>query len=636
MIEPEQIIQMFQERKVTRGHWWNKADEVRRHYNGEIMVPLPELDDMERPATANLLAMGVEQFAMRIASVQPDIQFPSLRPGIKMWDKKAHDSRLAIKGFYSMNRDVIQLRRRARYMVAYGCAPVTISPVSPDGQDPRKMPFVRVRNPLSAYPSQLLDADSFEPANCIFHDQKPLAWLKSTYPAQASLIYKGEKFNDTTLFDILEYVDEDETVIICVGASRNPGTRYEAASGTTATALLERIPNRAGISPVVFPGRVTLDRLAGQFDGTLGMHLRAAKLDALNTIAVFRGVFPEQWVEGSNPSRAPQILQYADGKQGQVGIVKDGRVIQMLPATSQMGPQLLDSLERNQRITGNMPAELSGESGSNIRTARRGEVVLGNTIDMPIQEYQEIFAASREAEIRRMVAVQKAYYGKKYTMFVLPGDGKVLKEDYVPDDTFATDMARVFYPLPGSDANGIAVAIGQKIGMGIMSTETGMELDPTIEDPAREKHRIIMDGLEKALLAGLEQQLTSGQMDSVMVAKIAMKLIDPEMSLAEALTEAHKEAQSEQAAQQQQQAQQAQQGQQDMGGQAGMSGGGMAGPGGPQGMPPSPEGMPGINQTPPATPQDQAQSQPSIAPPPQGAMDLKSLLGALGGGASAP
>jgi hypothetical protein len=165
-----------------------------------------------------------------------------------------------------------------------------------------------------------------------------------------------------------------------------------------------------------------------------------------------------------------------------------------------------------------------------------------------------------------------------------------------------------------------------------MSTETGMELDPTIEDPAREKHRIIMDGLEKALLAGLEQQLTSGQMDSVMVAKIAMKLTDPEMTLADAITSAHQEAQNEQAAQAQaQQAQQAQQGQQDMGGQAGMSGGGMAGPGGPQGMPPSPEGMPGINQTPPATPQDQAQPQPSIAPPPQGAMDLKSLLGALGG-----
>ena len=632
MIEPEQIVQMFQERKVSRGQWWDKADEVRRHYNGEIMVPLPELDDIEKPATANLLAMGVEQFAMRIASVAPEIQFPSLKPGFKGWDTKAHDSRLAVKGWWQMNQYKIKMRRRARFLVAYGCAPVTITPVAPDGRDARKIPFVRVRNPLSAYPSQLLDADSLEPSNCIFHDQKPLAWLKDTYPAQASLIYKGEKFNDTTLFDILEYVDEDETVIICVGSSRNPGTRYEPTGGTASMALLERIPNRAGISPVVFPGRVTLDRLAGQFDGTIGMHLRAAKLDALNTIAIFRGVFPEQWVEGNNQARAPQILQYADGKQGQVGIVKDGRVTQMLPQVGQMGMQLLDQLERNQRLSAGIPAEFGGESPTNVRTARRGEMVLGNTVDMPIQEYQEIFEMSAEAEIRRMVAIQKAYYGKKPSMFILPGDGKVVREDYIPDDTFATDQARVFYPLPGSDANGIAVAIGQKIGMGIMSTETGMELDPTIEDPAREKHRIIMDGLEKALLAGLEQQLTSGQMDSVMVAKIAMKLTDPEMTLADAITSAHQEAQNEQAAQAQaQQAQQAQQGQQDMGGQAGMSGGGMAGPGGPQGMPPSPEGMPGINQTPPATPQDQAQPQPSIAPPPQGAMDLKSLLGALGG-----
>ena len=50
---------------LQRGQWWQRADEVRRHYNGEIMVPLPELDDIEKPATANLLAMGVEQFAER-------------------------------------------------------------------------------------------------------------------------------------------------------------------------------------------------------------------------------------------------------------------------------------------------------------------------------------------------------------------------------------------------------------------------------------------------------------------------------------------------------------------------------------------------------------------------------------------
>jgi len=612
---PEEIMQMFQERKVSRGQWWNKADEVRRHYNGEVVVPLPELDDVEKPAVANLLSMGVEQMAMRVASVTPDVSFPSLRPGFKAWDQKAHDSRLAIKGIWEMNQWKIKMRRRARFLIAYGCSPVTITPVSPNGDDPRKIPFLRVRNPLSAYPSALLDADSMEPQNCIFHDQKPLLWLKQNYPAQAGLIYKGEKFNDTSLFDILEYVDDEETVIICVGSQRNPGTRYEPSHGTSVTALLERIPNRAGISPVVFPGRVTLDRLAGQFDGTLGMHLRAAKLDALNTIAIFRGVFPEVWVEGNNAARSPQILQYADGKQGQVGIIKDGRAQQMLPQVGQMGMQLLDQLERAQRLSAGIPAEFGGESPSNVRTARRGEMVLGNTVDMPIQEYQEIFEISSEAEIRRMVAVQKAYYGKKASMFVLPGDGKVLREDYIPDETFVTDFAKVTYPLPGTDANGLAVAIGQKIGIGIMSTETGMELDPTIDDPAREKHRIIMDGLEKALLAGVEQQLTQGQMDPVLVAKIATKLTDPEMSLADAITAAHEEAQKEQAAQQ----------------QAAQQPGG----GAPQGMA-DPSQMAGINQTPPATPSDQqAEPQPSIAPPPQGAMDLKSLLGALGGGASA-
>lgn len=609
MKSPEEVVQMFIERQQTRGEWWKSADEIRRHYNGDVVVPLPELDAMEKPAVANLLNMGIEQFAMRIASVTPEIQFPSLRPGIKAWDTKARDSRLAVKGWDKMNNKQMKTRRRARFLVAYGCAPVTISPVSADGNDPRKIPFMRVRNPLSAYPSQLLDADSVHPANCIFHDQKPLKWLKDNYPAQVGLVYKGDKPNDVTLFDILEYCDAEETVLVVVGSSRVAGQTANLGAGSQSCVLLERIPNRAGISPTVFPGRVTLDKLEGQFAGTLGMHQRAAKLDALNTIAVFRGIFPDQWIEGVDPQRAPQILQMADGKQGQPGILKSGRMTQMLPATSQMGPQLLDQLERNQRITGNMPAELNGESGSNIRTARRGEVVLGNTIDMPIQEYQEIFANSAEVEVRIGIQVMKGYYGKKPTMFVLPGDGKVVREDYVPDETFATDMTRVFYPLPGSDANGIAVAIGQKIGMGIMSTETGMELDPTIEDPQREMQRIRKDGLDKAILAGVEQQLTAGQMDVTLAAKIAMQLNDPEMGLAEAITAAHQEAQKEQAAQQQ--AQQAQQ------------------PAEEQGEPPSPDQMQGLNQTPPATPSDMA-APPSIPQAPQGEMNLAGLLGALG------
>ena len=38
---------------------------------------------------ANLLVLGLDGFAQRIASVLPDIQYPSLRPGIDKWDERA-------------------------------------------------------------------------------------------------------------------------------------------------------------------------------------------------------------------------------------------------------------------------------------------------------------------------------------------------------------------------------------------------------------------------------------------------------------------------------------------------------------------------------------------------------------------
>lgn len=603
MKSPEDVVSEWMHRRTLQGKWWAHADEVRRMYNGEITVPLPELDTLEKPATANLLHQGVEQYAQRIGSVVPNISFPAMSDFLYA-KKQAYDSRRAVQGWWEMNLWREKTRRRARFLVAYGCAPVTISPVSLDPSEKRKIPFMRVRNPLSAYPSPLADVDSIEPDNCIFHDLKPLRWLKDNYPEQARTLYKGEKFDDSTMFNVLEYMDCDETVIVVVGSDRNSGQMPTAGTGISSCQLLERIPNRTGICPAVFPGRITLDTLAGQFAGMIGAYHRAAKLDSLNTIAVFRSVFPDQWVEGyPQDNRSPKVVQYADGKMGQIGIVEHGRIQNVTLQPGQMGPQLLDQLERSQRLNAGIPADFGGESASNVRTGRRGSDILGNTVDPSIQEYQEILARSSEAEIRRSIKMMKAYYGKKPSMFILPGDGSVPRPDYTPDETFVTDICAVTYPIPGTDANSLPVAIGQRVGMGTMSTETAMELDPEIDDPVREKQRIALDGLRKAALAGIEQQLNSGQMDVTLVAKIAKMLNDnAELEIEDAIVKAHKEIQKEQAAQAPEQASQQ-----------------------------APEQMPGLNQTPPQTPADQ----PTIPPPPAGATDLKSLLGALGGQSAA-
>ena len=611
------IVSLYQERRSQRSGLFRRMQEIRDHYNGDVIVPLPELDDAEKPAIPNLIASGIDQFAMRVASVMPDIQYPSLRPGIQVADNRARDRRLANVGWWDMNRMGVKVRRRARHLTAYGMSAVSLSPVSLDPNDKRKIPHWRVRNPLATFPAPMIDPDNMEPVDCIFADRRPLGWLREHYPAQMNVLYRGDK-GDSDLFEILEFIDDNETVLIAVGAEKSRSSAYstESGKGSAMHICLERIPNRAEVCPVVIAGRITLDRLQGQFDQMLGMYQREAKLDALNTIAVFRNVFPDEWVVSpANSPTSPRVVQEADGKMGIRGILDKGQIQIVHPQQTQDAALALDRLERSQRVTAGIPAEFGGESGSNIRTARRGASVMSSTVDMPLQEYQEIMANSMELENMRAVKIMKAYYGSKPSMFIMGGDGKLEGSgDYVPNETFDTNFSYVKYAMPGSDVNAMVVSIGQRVGMGIMSNETARIMDPAIEDPTREADLVEIEGLRKALLTGLEQQASQGSLDPSIIARIARMKAQRHVTLEEAVATIHEEMQKEQAdkAQMMQQQQQPQ--------QPGMPG--AAPEGAPQG--PGPEMQPGMGVS-PDNPIQAAQA-------PQGQPSMEQLLASLGGG----
>ena len=505
----EEIVSLHTMRIASRGDYLSRMKDVSRHYNNEVTVPLPELDANEKPAVANLLAQGIDQFSLRVASVMPDIRYPSLRPEIAGSVEKARRRRHATLGWFDMNQMQMKMRRRSRYQVAYASAPVSIHPVSLNPNDKREIPHWRVRNPLMTFPSDTIDPENMEPDDCIFEDYRTLRWIKQNYPDSAKVLYTG-KSSDDALFCVLEYVDAYETVLVAVGAKKESRGYMagEVVHGMSAV-VLERVANRAEICPVVVPTRIALDKVMSKFEAMIGMFQRQAKLDALLTIAVQRSVFPDEWIvaPANSNGQAPKIVQNADGVSGVRGIIQNGNIQALNPAPGQQSVDAIDRLERNARLSAGIPAEWQGESGTNIRTARRGESVMSAAVDPDIQETQEIFAASMEAEIRRGIAIQKAYFGSKPTLFLLGMDGKVNSTpDYTPNDTFETDLVKVQYPLPGSDANQMAVMIGQKVGIGEMSVQSAMEMDPLIQDPELETARIHVEGIRKALLTGLEQQ----------------------------------------------------------------------------------------------------------------------------------
>ena len=69
----ERIIELLRERESNHGPAIDRMRRIRSAYDGDIVVPLPELDDFESASVANLVAQGLDQTAMRISSTMPDI-----------------------------------------------------------------------------------------------------------------------------------------------------------------------------------------------------------------------------------------------------------------------------------------------------------------------------------------------------------------------------------------------------------------------------------------------------------------------------------------------------------------------------------------------------------------------------------
>lgn len=552
----KEISDLYHHRKEMQNPILKRMEEVRQLYNGDMVVPLPELDQSQKPGIANLLLQGIDQMGMRIASVMPDISYPPIRPGIQISEDKARDRRLANLGWWDMNQMQIILRQRARYLLAYGSSPVTLSPISPKVTDKRKMPFWRSRNPFSAFLPMPEIENDMEPSNGIFCHSQSRQWLEQRYPDQMRRLAKGDDAKPNDRFEVLEYHDAEETTLIVLGKEQESRLldsygRERAATGSPSE-ILEQVANKAEIPLVVCPGRIVLDRLLGYFDQLPGMYMKQAKLDALEYVSVKRSIYPTEWLV-THPTSLSQatIVTEATSVRGIRGEIKGGQIQTITLSPNQMVAPAIDRLERNARVTAGIPAEFGGESPTNIRTARRGSEVMSSTITMPIGEAQDIFAASLEAENVRAVALMRGNYKTVFFGFMQSRTGPTQDaKDYSPGETFETDLCYVKYAIPGTDASAIPIEIGQRVGTQEISLYTARRMDPVVEDPTFEDAQVTIEGLRKATVSGLEQQAAQGTFNPATVAYIVKEMLGKDkLTVEDAVIRIHEKKQKTQAAQ---------------------------------------------------------------------------------------
>lgn len=549
MLSPGQIVSLYHERVQSHGPAFTRMREIRDAYNGDVFVPLPS--KITKSSVPNLVAQGLDQSAMRVSSVLYDLRFYPDRPGFKVHEENARKKRLAAFGWLEQNNVALKQRRRARWLLGYGCAPVLIRP-----SYTTMIPRWQIRDPLSTYPSATDDPDDITPPDCIFASNRTARYLTDKYPTQFTSIRRRKDSSPDERFATLEYVSREQITCVLLSSvpldlngeapTIHPAMFHDSAfTGTEPYMELENIDNRTDICPAVVPGRITLDRETGAYDGIVGMYQTMAMLFALETEAVAQGVWPDQWLI-ARPNENAEIITVADGRSGIIGKVTGGQIDTVVNAPGYMTNQTIDRLERYQRTTAGIPPEYGGESGSNIRTGRRGQDILSAAVDFPIQEAQALFERSAEEEIKRAIATQRAYYGNVPQSYYVSWPRARGQIDYTPNVLFESDRVTAKYAYPGTDINNLTVITGQKLGLGVMSQRTAMEIDPQIEDVEAELDRITGEGLRRALMASIEQQAAQGAIPPNDLARIYTLVETNQLDLADAVTRAQEEAQERQ------------------------------------------------------------------------------------------
>jgi hypothetical protein len=542
----QEITTLYKQRLNFYGPLHQKMKLIQSIYNGTMEVPLPDMEDSTIPSVPNLLAAGVDQMAGRITSVVPSVNFASVKPGVRVSDRRAQTASRVVTGWWQADRVPMKMKQRGRHQIAYGMSPVVIR-----WDNKHKRPTWQVRHPLETYPSTDLLPGQLSPTDCIFAYRRSVGWLRSKgYGSRINALTGDyEMPNDASIL-LIEYVDTYETHLIAAGY-KTPDpyamTELDMVGSQLRGVTLERYPNMSGdVNPVVIPMRVTLDTAGGQFDNMIGMYYQQAKLMALEVIAVEKGIFPDTYLV-SRPGEVGRFLDGPhDGRTGMVNIIAGGDIREVVSQPGYLTNPTIDRLERNQRVTAGIPAEFGGESSSNIRTGRRGDAVLSAVIDYPVAEAQQTFGYALQEENEAAIELAKQWDGNnKRTLFV--GTGNAARPvTYVPNDTFETAEHVVSYPASGADLNSLIIGIGQRVGLGIMSKQTAATLDPYIDNPEVERDAIISEGLEQALMSGLQQQAAAGAIPPLVVAKIIKLVKDDKMELAEAMNKVTEEAMKEQ------------------------------------------------------------------------------------------
>jgi hypothetical protein len=490
---------------------------IRDRYNGDWVIPVTEVEDepIVEPPIPALVADSIDSIAMRAVSTRPQITVPAMNPTANNSLMRADKRRRAYYATWYESKLSLKMRRAVRHLAGYGTNCMGVVPnFDASGDMAKDRPRIEVRDPLTAYPDDTAPEEIRLPKNIGFIYPRSPDWIVINYPEARE--YMGTYRSDT--WDVFEWVDDENIYIGILGPRQEWGQPYNAVRGITWAGrgpfFLRGWKNRAGVVPYVCPGRVTLDRIAGQVTKMVGVIDMYAKLMALEAIAAEKAVFADKYILGREDGEISLVGgdQWKDGRTGEVNLVQGADRIGELATQVNVGTfQVADRLERSVRMSTGSPGVFGGEMNGSIRSGQTVTQLGAYAIDPRVQEVQEIMEYELSAINEAIFAVTKGYWPRqKFTVFSgWPSETGYV--EFTPSKDFEDKANVVYYGFTGADLSQVTMAIGQAMQMKMMDRKTAMRKHPLVDNPDETEYAVIEEALVDSSLAATLAAAQQGQ-----------------------------------------------------------------------------------------------------------------------------
>ena len=524
--------------------------DIKRHYEAEWVVPLPDTKNEPDMAqfTPSLITDTIDGLGMRAASTMFNIHTPAVSMS-QAAGKRATTRRKVLHSTYEENRMKIKMRRYYRHLCAYDTGAFFVDPCFKTNSV-----RINVRDPLTVYPEPT-SADLVKPPSYVaFIQRHSGASLRNMYPKvreeNGGPIAAQEDHEE---WDLLEWVDEEQITFGLLGPREIEGKhiaggwRTDQDLGTGPWMQLGTMRNLAGVCLAITPQEISLHSVGTRLNALLGNVEWQTKLMAMEVEAQQRAIFPDMFVI-SNPNETPRLLngEWSDGRTGRMNMLQGVANVGQISQTPDVRTQsMIDRLERNTRVSGGLNPQMGGESFGSLRTGRALDQMMASSVDPRIQELHEVTEAWMPHVNEAIFATYEGWFSDKtFEFFTGWGNDEIVK--FTPSEDVDTRRNTVEYAVPGADVIQLTQILGSMLGAKAISTETFQSQHPWIKDALAEQQRVVEEDLFKAMVAGVQEQIATGQMPMSIIAKLYDK-VKTGTELPQAIAEIDEEIRQQQA-----------------------------------------------------------------------------------------